>query len=81
MLTRSVNLTGHYDRFVDEQVASGQFKNAREVMRAGLGMLERKKRLAAMRGLSAEGFDELDHEHLRERVPTCPLWLPRYGVT
>jgi len=65
MATRNVNLTDHYDRFVAEQVASGQFKNASEVMRAGLRLLERQsreeqERLAALRALAAEGFDDLD---------------------
>lgn len=43
MSTRNVNLTEHYDRFVDEQVASGQFENASEVMRAGLGVSRRSQ--------------------------------------
>lgn len=65
MPTRNVNLTDHYDRFVEEQVASGQFKNASEVMRAGLRLLEQRRReeqerLAALAALAAEGFDELD---------------------
>lgn len=65
MPTRNVNLTEHYDRFVEEQVASGQFKNASEVMRAGLRLLEEQRRegqakLAALRALAAQGFDELD---------------------
>ncbi len=65
MPTRNVNLTEHYDRFVEEQIASGQFKNASEVMRAGLRLLEQHRReeqekLAALRALAAEGFGELD---------------------
>jgi antitoxin ParD1/3/4 len=65
MPTRNVNLTDHYDRFVEEQVASGQFKNASEVMRAGLRLLEQSRReeeekLVALRALAAVGFDDLD---------------------
>ena len=65
MTARNVNLTEHYDRFVNEQVASGQFENASEVVRAGLRLLEQRSReeqekLAALRALAAEGFDELD---------------------
>lgn len=65
MPIRNVNLTKHYDRFIEEQVASGQFENASEVMRAGLRLLEQQRpeeqaKLAALRALAAEGFDELD---------------------
>ena len=65
MPTRNVNLTDHYDQFVEEQIASGQFKNASEVMRAGLRLLEQQRqedqaKLAALRALAAEAFDQLD---------------------
>jgi antitoxin ParD1/3/4 len=65
MPTRNVNLTSRYDQFVVEQVTSGRFKNASEVMRAGLRLLEQQNReeeekLALLRSLAAEGFDELD---------------------
>ena len=65
MPTRNVNLTSHYDRFVEEQIASGRFKNASEVMRAGLRLLEQqtaldREKLAALRALATQGFDELD---------------------
>jgi antitoxin ParD1/3/4 len=65
MPTRNVNLTGHYDQFVVKQVTSGRFKNASEVMRAGLHLLEQQNReeeekLALLRSLAREGFDELD---------------------
>jgi antitoxin ParD1/3/4 len=60
-----VNLTDHYDRFVENQITEGRFKNASEVMRAGLRLLEQQTRedearLAALRKLAAEAFDELD---------------------
>jgi antitoxin ParD1/3/4 len=63
--TRSIDLTEHYDQFVESQLASGRYKNAGEVMRAGLRLLERQEReeeekLAALRRLAAEAFDELD---------------------
>jgi antitoxin ParD1/3/4 len=65
MPTRNVNLTDHYDQYVAEQVTSGRFKNASEVMRAGLHLLEQQDReeeekLALLRSLAAQGFDELD---------------------
>jgi antitoxin ParD1/3/4 len=65
MPTRNVNLTGRYDQFVADQVSSGRFKNASEVVRAGLRLLEQHNReeeekLAMLRSLAAEGFGELD---------------------
>jgi antitoxin ParD1/3/4 len=67
MPTRNVNLTDHYDQFVDGQVASGRFKNASEVMRAGLRLLEHqtlqeKEKLALLRTLASEAFNELDQD-------------------
>jgi len=43
-LRRNVNLTGRYDEFVVGQVTSGRFKNASEVVRAGLRLLEQQNR-------------------------------------
>jgi len=37
-----VNLTDHYDHFVESLIASGQYKNASEIMRAGLRLLEQE---------------------------------------
>ena len=44
MPTRNINLTEHYDQFIEKQIASGQFKNASEVTRAGLRLLEQHSR-------------------------------------
>jgi antitoxin ParD1/3/4 len=65
MPTRNVNLTDHYDAFVEQLVTSGRFKNASEVMRAGLHLLEQqaseeRQKLALLRSLAAQGFDDLD---------------------
>ncbi len=42
MPTRNINLTPHYDGFVAEQLASGRFQNASEVIRTALSLLEQK---------------------------------------
>src|SRR5690554_3939667 len=65
MPTRNVNLTDHYDRFVEVLIASGRYKNASEVMRAGLRLLEREsaedeEKLAVLRNLASEAFNALD---------------------
>jgi antitoxin ParD1/3/4 len=65
MPTRNIHLTGHDDRFVHDQIAAGRYKDASEVLRAGLRLLEQQARedevkLAALRGLAAEAFEALD---------------------
>lgn len=65
MPTRKVRLTEHQDRFVAEEVSVGRYRNASEVMRAGLRLLEQQthenqQELAALKTLAKEGFDEID---------------------
>jgi antitoxin ParD1/3/4 len=65
MPTRNINLTDHYNHFVESLIASGRYKNASEVLRAGLRLLEQQamedeQKLVVLRGLAAEGFDALD---------------------
>lgn len=65
MPTRNINLTEHFDRFVDEQVEAGRYKNASEVFRAGLRLLEHQtqtdeQKLTMLRKLAADGFRALD---------------------
>lgn len=40
MPTRNVNLTEHFEAFVQDRVASGHYQNASEVVREGLRLLE-----------------------------------------
>jgi len=65
MPMRKVHLTDRYDRFVAEQIASGRFKNASAVVRAGLQLLEQvhgqeEEKLILLRSSAAMGFGELD---------------------
>lgn len=65
MATRNINLTDALDRFVAEQVASGQFQNASEVVRAGLRALKADQaahaaKLAALNKAVQEGWDSFD---------------------
>lgn len=65
MPTRNINLTEHFDRFVERQIDAGRYKNASEVLRAGLRLLEEQtkteeQKLKVLRKLAAEGFRELD---------------------
>jgi antitoxin ParD1/3/4 len=65
MPTRNINLTEHLDRFVQKEIKSGRYRNASELMRAGLRLLEQQARedrekLALLRSLAAEAFQQLD---------------------
>ncbi len=65
MPTRNINLTDHLDRFVEDQVEGGKYKNASEVLRAGLRLLEQEtqteeRKLSLLKRLAAEGFEALD---------------------
>jgi len=44
MPTRNVNLTEHFDRFIEAGVESGRFSNASEVVREGLRLLEQREK-------------------------------------
>jgi antitoxin ParD1/3/4 len=65
MPTRNVNLTEHYDNFIEASIAEGRFANASEAVRAGLSLLERqavedKTRLSWLRAATEEAFAALD---------------------
>jgi antitoxin ParD1/3/4 len=65
MPTRNVNLTEHFDRFIETGVTSGRFSNASEVVREGLRLLEQreqkdKAKLEWLRAAAKEGFDSID---------------------
>lgn len=65
MPTRNINLTDHLNKFVDQQIRRGRYRNASEVLRAGLNLLEQRaredeKKLVVLRRLAKEGFDEVD---------------------
>ena len=65
MPTRNVNLTDHFDRFIETGIRTGRFSNASEVVREGLRLLEQreqedKAKLEWLRGAAKEGFDAAD---------------------
>src|SRR5271156_5364070 len=65
MPTRNINLTEHFDRFVERQVSSGRYSNASEIVRDALLLLEeqeqeREAKLKALRLAAKQAFDEID---------------------
>jgi antitoxin ParD1/3/4 len=48
-MPRSFALGQHFEQFVDEQVGSGRYNNASEVLRAGLRMLEDHEKARALK--------------------------------
>ena len=54
----SVSLGDYFEEFVDEKISEGRFKNASEVIRAGLRLLEQEEnRLKALRYAVQEGIE------------------------
>ncbi len=79
MATRNINLTDALDRFVGELVASGQYQNASEVVRAALRLLKaeeerRAAKLAALNAAIQEGLDDMAAGRFEE-VADVSAWL------
>lgn len=54
----SVSLGDYFEEFVDEKISEGRFKNASEVIRAGLRLLEEEEnRVKALKYAIQEGIE------------------------
>ncbi|WP_313267511.1 type II toxin-antitoxin system ParD family antitoxin [Epilithonimonas vandammei] len=54
----SVSLGNHFEDFVDDKVSQGRFKNASEVIRAGLRLLEEEEnKLQFLKNAIKEGVE------------------------
>jgi len=65
MPTQNVNLPDHQSQFVHDSVTHGRYKNASEVVRAGLRLLEQQEaenalKLETLRRIAQESFAALD---------------------
>jgi antitoxin ParD1/3/4 len=65
MPTRNINLTEHFNEFVDQQISTGRYSNASEIVREALRLLEvheqvREAKLKALRQAAKIGFEEID---------------------
>ena len=70
MSTRTVALTDHQDRLVERLVASGRYRDADEVLRAGLRLVERQEaedaaRIQALRDAARAGIDDFEAGRFR----------------
>jgi antitoxin ParD1/3/4 len=60
-----VNLTDHFDSFIDSGISSGRFSNASEVVREGLRLLEQREaedqaKLQWLRSTAQDNFAAID---------------------
>jgi antitoxin ParD1/3/4 len=65
MLTRNIDLTEYFDRFVEASVTSDRFVEASEAVREGLRLLEQheqedKAKIEWLRSAAKERFDAAD---------------------
>ena len=71
MPARNVSLTSYLAEFVDQNVESGRFQNASEVVREGLRLLEERQReeaakLEALRAAIQVGIDAAERGEVYE---------------
>ena len=67
---KTVALTPKDDRFIAEQIASGEYGNVSEVVRAGLRLLEQEQlRLKALRQAIAEGDADVAAGRIKNYQP------------
>lgn len=75
MPSRNINLTDHYDGYVAKALASGKYKNASEVIRAGLRLLERQEaedaaKIEALRASVRDGIQAYERgEYVAMETP------------
>jgi antitoxin ParD1/3/4 len=71
MPTRNVVLTEHQEAFIGELVRCGRYKNASEVLREGLRVMERRESLEAAKLDYLRGrLDEAERDALAKRLVT-----------
>ena len=75
----SVSLGNYFESFVDNKIIEGRFKNASEVIRAGLRLLENEEyKVSSLKNAIAEGiesgvaYDFDSAQHLKSLKLTKP---------
>ncbi|NGM62366.1 type II toxin-antitoxin system ParD family antitoxin [Sphingobacterium sp. SGG-5] len=69
MKNTSISLGDYFHQFVSSQIAAGRYKNASEVIRAGLRLLEdEESKITALRNAIQEGIDSgIAHDFDRDK--------------
>jgi len=63
----SISLGDHFTEFIEEQIESGRYNTASEVVQAGLRLLEEKEqKLARLRADIAKGVDDFEQGRVYE---------------
>ncbi|OYU54438.1 MAG: antitoxin [Chitinophagaceae bacterium BSSC1] len=69
----SISLGDHFEDFLADKISTGRYKNASEVIRAGLRLLEEEEtKMVALKNAVEEGFEsglaeDFDaHKHLQK---------------
>lgn len=65
----NIYLGEHFDTFVREQVATGRYANASEVVRDALRVLEDQVRLQSLKQLVAEGMEQYERGEFIDWTP------------
>ncbi len=65
MPSRNVDLSEHFDHFIDAEIRSGRFRDASEIVHEGLHLLEQREeeeraKLKWLRGTVQESLDSVD---------------------
>ena len=68
MPTRRVVLTEHHEKIIADLIRSGRYRNASEVLRVGLQLIEARERprLQALQEAARVGFADLDEGRYRD---------------
>lgn len=81
MATKDVELTEHFERFIAERVASGEYRDAGEVIRDALRLLERQRlfyerKLDRLKAAVHLGFEQIDRgEHDEIDLADLDRWF------
>jgi antitoxin ParD1/3/4 len=63
------SLTPHFDKFIDQCLASGRYNNRSEVIRAGLRLLEEQERKLGFEVVSTPALEQLLDEGMEVPNP------------
>jgi antitoxin ParD1/3/4 len=72
IMPSSYTLGRHFEEFIQDQLHSGRYNNASEVVRDGLRLLEaRERRLSALDAALAEGIADIEAGRVHDLQDVC----------